>query len=53
MWEEQIPSIGRISHVDAGKDGKEVRLEGADGALGGIALHGAKVDGLCVKGCGV
>ena len=27
MWEEQIPSIGRISHVDAGKDGKEVHLE--------------------------
>ena len=38
MWDEQVPLIGRISHVDAGKDGKEVRLEGVDGMLGIIAL---------------
>jgi hypothetical protein len=37
VWEEQVPSVGRISGVDAGQDGKEVRLEGADGTLSGIA----------------
>jgi hypothetical protein len=27
VGEEQVPLIGRISHVDAGKDGKEVEEE--------------------------
>lgn len=52
MWEEQVPSVGRISRVDAGQGGKEVRLEGADGALRGIApVHVWRDKLVCAAPC--
>jgi hypothetical protein len=52
VWEEQVPSVGRISWVDAGQDGKEVRLEGADGTLSGIApVHVWRDKLVCAAPC--
>lgn len=37
MWEQQVPAVGGKGGLSSGQDGKEMILECADGALGGIA----------------